>query len=182
MRASLGSRLASGAAVLALASGLAVTGSASAAASEQIPSYTPYFELFNHSTGKCLEVSDWRRDAGAPVRQWTCTGGANQQWAANSNGFLVNRNSGLCLDIPGGSTVWGERPVQSHCAPRPASGSQRWYVPGVNSDPVGTVGNGNGLVLDVAGYDASDGAPVIQWGANGGLNQLWTGLRPPVRL
>ncbi|WP_329950749.1 RICIN domain-containing protein, partial [Streptomyces sp. BE303] len=75
--------------VLACALALAVPAPAGAADS------TP-FEINSAATGKCLEVSDWRRDAGAPVRQWTCTGGANQQWAANSNGFLVNRNSGLC--------------------------------------------------------------------------------------
>ncbi|MEU9048230.1 MULTISPECIES: RICIN domain-containing protein [unclassified Kitasatospora] len=71
------------AALLALAAALAIALPVAApgtAHAEQIPRYTPAFEPRNQATGKCLEVADWRTDDGAPVRQWTCHGGANQAW------------------------------------------------------------------------------------------------------
>ncbi|MFE1907630.1 RICIN domain-containing protein [Streptomyces gardneri] len=48
----------------------------------------------NHS-GKCLEVADWSTTNGAAVCQWTCTGGANQQWEqipSNYSGEYYYRN------------------------------------------------------------------------------------------
>ena len=45
--------------------------------------------------------------------------------------------------------------------------------------PVGTTGAYNivaqhsGLALDVAGVSKDDGALIIQWPINGGLNQQW---------
>ncbi|MGW2254958.1 RICIN domain-containing protein [Kitasatospora sp. NPDC001660] len=171
------------AALLALAAGLvtalpvAAPGTAHA---EQIPRYTPAFELRNQATGKCLEVADWRTDDGAPVRQWTCHGGANQQWTANSNRLLINTHSGKCLDVPGASTVWGTQAVQWDCGLWTRPANQLWGVPGVNTPSTGYLSSSLGLVLDVPGSDPADGAPVITWGTNGGANQTWTGLQPRI--
>ncbi|WP_243437982.1 RICIN domain-containing protein [Streptomyces sp. FH025] len=145
-----------------------------------IPRYTPAFELRNEATGKCLEVADWRTDAGAPVRQWTCHGGANQQWTANSNRLLINKNSGMCLDVPGVSTVWGTQAIQWDCGMFTRPANQRWSVPGVNAPSTGHLSSDVGLLLDVSGSSPADGAPVITWGANGGANQNWTGLQPRI--
>ncbi|MEV4561907.1 RICIN domain-containing protein [Kitasatospora sp. NPDC049285] len=61
------------------------------------------FQVSNENSAQCLEVADWRTDNGAPVRQWTCTGGANQKWKIRSNGWagweLINMYSGKCLVI-----------------------------------------------------------------------------------
>lgn len=36
----------------------------------------------------------------APVGQYDCYGGANQQWYFNrSNGLITNRHSGKCLEV-----------------------------------------------------------------------------------
>ncbi|MFJ5921024.1 RICIN domain-containing protein [Kitasatospora sp. NPDC092948] len=149
------------------------------ARAEQIPRSTPRFELRNQATGKCLEVADWRTDAGAPVREWTCHGGDNQLWTVSSNNFTVNAHSGMCLDIPGSSTVWGTQVIQWKCGERPAPANQDWGVPGVNSPSVGPI-DALGLVLDVPGFNSADGTPVVTWGYNGGLNQTWIGLMPRV--
>ncbi|MGA5821538.1 RICIN domain-containing protein [Kitasatospora sp. NPDC094028] len=52
----------------------------------------------------------------------------------------------------------------------------------MSSGWVGPLISGLGLVLDVPGSDPADGTPVVTWGANGGANQIWTGLRPRVDL
>ncbi|MEV6973777.1 RICIN domain-containing protein [Kitasatospora sp. NPDC093806] len=165
--------------------GLATTGALvlaapGAAQAEQIPRTTLPFELRNQATGKCLEVADWRTDGGAPIRQWTCTGGANQLWRADSNGLLFNLNSGMCLDVPGGSTVWGTQVIQWPCRTRPTSVNQMWNVPGISSPSTGQLGSWLSLLLDVAGSSPDDGTPIITWGSNGGANQIWHGLEPRV--
>ncbi|MER7708810.1 RICIN domain-containing protein [Kitasatospora sp. NPDC097605] len=168
-----------GALLTAAATVLAAPGTAHAG---RITYYSPYFEIRNTATGKCLEVADWRTDGGAPIRQWTCTGGANQRWKGSNTGFLVNLNSGLCLDIPGASTAWGVQPIQWTCTLYTPPQNQSWQTPGVNRPSPNTVPNILGPVLDVYGYDPSDGAPVVTWGANGGANQIWIGLNPRVDL
>lgn len=85
----------------------------------------------NAESGKCLEVADWRTDAGAPVRVWQCTGGANQQWVeqGGQNGVsLRNVNSGMALDMPGFSTANDTDAVQwwPKGFNEPA-GNQEWY-------------------------------------------------------
>ncbi|MEV6973778.1 RICIN domain-containing protein [Kitasatospora sp. NPDC093806] len=135
---------------------------------------SPPFELRNDATGKCLEVADWRRDEGAPVRQWTCTGGDNQKWFSTNYGDLRNLHSHRCLDIPRASTVWGTQAVQWGCN---FGANQRWsFDPHRGSFRAGHSWN---LLLDLAGSSPRDGAPVIQWGDNGGTNQEWTGYQPP---
>ncbi|MGO4463318.1 RICIN domain-containing protein [Streptomyces sp. M-16] len=88
----------------------------------------------NVESGKCLEVADWRRDAGAPVRVWQCTGGANQQWVEEVGQVGVsvrNVNSGMALDMPGFSTANDTDAVQWWPKSRnEAAGNQEWYTAG----------------------------------------------------
>jgi Ricin-type beta-trefoil lectin domain len=44
---------------------------------------------------------------GTNVELWPCNGGANQKWTVDSNGTIVGQQSGLCLDVTGGSTTQG---------------------------------------------------------------------------
>ncbi|WP_380283300.1 RICIN domain-containing protein [Kitasatospora purpeofusca] len=161
-------RAALAAAVLATALPLAGTGTAHA---EQTGPPL-IFELRNLATGKCLEVADWRTDDGAPVRQWTCTGGTNQRWAPIGD-RLNNVHSLKCLDIPGASRVWGTQVIQWACNTYPAAANQSWRVPGLGLPSPGYLSS-LGLVLDVPGGNPADGTPVATWGANGGANQLWS--------
>ncbi len=51
------------------------------------------------------------RSDGTKVQLWGYGGGSNQEWEAvpAGNGYynLIARNSGKCLDLPGGSTSNG---------------------------------------------------------------------------
>ena len=42
---------------------------------------------------------------GTKVQIWSCNGGSNQQWNVNANGTITGAQSGLCLDVTGGSTA-----------------------------------------------------------------------------
>ncbi|MFE2726526.1 RICIN domain-containing protein [Kitasatospora sp. NPDC059327] len=154
------------AAALAVTGVLAVAAPASAQAATTVP-----FEIRNALTNKCLEVADWRTDDGAPVRQWSCTGGDNQQWVWTDTDRLVNVHSGKCLEIPAYSTTWGTRAGQWDCN---GGLNQAWSETIVHHSGIRTVDNrSSGLVLDLAGSSDADGTPVIQWGRNSGLNQAW---------
>ncbi|MFD3943648.1 RICIN domain-containing protein [Streptomyces sp. NPDC058579] len=95
--------------VLAAALGLVFGVSAVPAQAAQVHSAGKFTVRVGHS-GQCLEVADWSTANGAAVRQWPCTGGANQQWeilyySATPVGafYYRNVNSGKCLEIGG----WG---------------------------------------------------------------------------
>ncbi len=72
--------------------------------------------------GKCLDAPT-NATAGARVQIWDCSGAANQQWVLNSNGTITNTQTGLCLDVNGGSTANGTAAIVGHCH---GGTSQRW--------------------------------------------------------
>ena len=59
--------------------------------------------------GKCLDVTGQATANGAKVQLWDCNGSTAQQWSAQSNGQVVNPQSGRVLDDPSGSTSDGAR-------------------------------------------------------------------------
>ena len=62
---------------------------------------------------------------GTLIEEWTCNGGANQQWLA-VNGELVNPVSGKCLDDPGFNTTEGTQLDLWTCN---GGSNQQWSVP-----------------------------------------------------
>ncbi|HEY4457497.1 MAG TPA: ricin-type beta-trefoil lectin domain protein [Pseudonocardiaceae bacterium] len=54
--------------------------------------------------GKCLAVNG---ESGTPAELATCNNGADQQWTYQLNGNLVNKQTGLCLDVTGGGDANG---------------------------------------------------------------------------
>ena len=53
------------------------------------------------------DVPNYATDNGTLLEIWDCNGGANQQWNLNSDGTVVGRESGLCLDATGAGTANG---------------------------------------------------------------------------
>jgi hypothetical protein len=70
-----------------------------------IPSWQNPEELV--TMGRCLDVDGNVTTPGAKVELWTCNGVGGQKWVPQSNGTLLNPQSGLCLTSPGGSTSNG---------------------------------------------------------------------------
>jgi hypothetical protein len=82
---------------------------------------------------------------------------------------IVNRNSGLVLDVSGASTTQGAQVFQwsNH-----NGASQQWKLVTVGNN-FQIVNRNSGLVLGVAGASKSAGANVIQWTTNTSLDQQW---------
>jgi hypothetical protein len=57
---------------------------------------------------------------------WSCNGTGAQQWRPQSDGALVNPESGKCLDDPGGSTTRGTQ-LQIHTCN--GTSAQKWALP-----------------------------------------------------
>lgn len=92
-----------------------------------------YFRVVNLNSGKCLGVSGSSLGNGTQIVQWDCNGSEDQQWSYRYVGTLasgwpvyniVDRNSGKCLGIIGGSTDIGGNAVQWDCN---GHADQEWY-------------------------------------------------------
>jgi len=64
--------------------------------------------------GKCLDAP-LNATAGAKAQIWDCNGQTNQQWNVNANGTISGVQSGLCLDVNGGSTSNGTAVILWTC-------------------------------------------------------------------
>nr|WP_095877805.1 RICIN domain-containing protein [Streptomyces sp. TLI_235] len=114
-------------------------------------------------------------DPGAPVRQWDCTGGANQKWAKvfdTATGkenmyYYRNINSGMCLEIGGANSTWnGATANQWPCN----FGNNQAFYNSVYMPPMHT----SGKCLEIADWRVDNGAPARQWDCTNGANQTWT--------
>ncbi|MEV6973018.1 ricin-type beta-trefoil lectin domain protein [Kitasatospora sp. NPDC093806] len=56
--------------------------------------------------GYCLDNPWGQVDNGTRMMLWGCNGGDNQQWEVRTDGMVVNRHSGKCLDADKGGSVW----------------------------------------------------------------------------
>ena len=91
-------------------------------------------ELRNRLTGLCMDVPNSSIFSGQTVWTYTCNGGPNQRWFLRhpqrcltgsafsyslipgcSDVYIENMNSGLCIDIPNGSTTAGVAIQQYPC-------------------------------------------------------------------
>jgi hypothetical protein len=57
--------------------------------------------------GRCLDIDGNGTAVGTKVELWDCNGVGGQVWQQQSNGSLLNPQSGLCLDDPSGNTADG---------------------------------------------------------------------------
>ncbi len=103
--------------------------------------------------------------------QAASAGGSSQPGTGIPTGWvnIVSKNSGKCLDIPGGATAKGIFVRQWTC------------VGGLNQEFQFTAVNGgykitarqSGLQLDVSGASSADSALILQWPYWGGSNEIW---------
>jgi hypothetical protein len=82
---------------------------------------------------------------------------------------IVNRNSGLVLDISGASTANGGQAIQW---PYTGGANQQWREVPVNGG-YKLVNRNSGLVLDDPGWSKSNGTQLDQWADTNGANQWW---------
>ncbi|MFB7665854.1 RICIN domain-containing protein [Kitasatospora sp. NPDC056138] len=132
------------------------------------------YTIRNMNSGKCLEVADWSQSWGAQVRQWDCTGGANQKWVKvydTSGGmYYRNVNSGACLEIAGAHSDYNGAPAdQWQCN---YGSNQQWLdaSSGIIPSMIGYK-----KCLEIGGWSMDNGAPADIWDCgNNQANQRWT--------
>lgn len=128
--------------------------------------------LQSRASEKCIDLPGGQTRDGTPAIQYDCHGGPNQQWridhaAPTTNTRIVSRLSGKCLGIDSGSA--GSPVVQSRCTDSP---NQLWMRALVIDGSIFR-NVASGLCLDVPGASRANGAKLIVWTCNGGINQTW---------
>ena len=164
---------------LGTASALAVSVFVGTVASGTSGAQTPEEPVMHLSlnSSKVMDIPGESHEAGTALIQWEWHGGDNQLWnhlpfATVGDVELVviqSLESGLVLDVAGGSTAEGAAVVQNTWS---GALSQIWWTPEFGDGAL-LVNMSSGKVVDVAGASQEDGAPLIQWTWNGGANQVW---------
>jgi non-reducing end alpha-L-arabinofuranosidase len=117
--------------------------------------------------GRCLDIDGDSTAVGAKVELWDCNGVGGQKWIQQSNGSLLNPQSGLCLDDPSDNTANGTVLQIYTCN---GTAAQQFSVTsGGTIDAVGS------KCVDVAGDDVGgDGTAVQLWDCqNYAADQHW---------
>ncbi|WP_157984717.1 RICIN domain-containing protein [Lentzea terrae] len=113
--------------------------------------------------------------AGSAVQQATPSAAESQQWQlrAKPGGHVevINRATGSCLDVSGGSAANGASVLQWRCH---GGVNQQWTVRTVDATTVSLVNRASGKCLDVPSSSTASGTKLIQWTCTGSTNQRWT--------
>jgi len=112
--------------------------------------WSEYSNSTVQADGDCLDVVSGGTANGSLVDLYTCNGTGAQVWDPQSDGALLNPQSGLCLEDPGSSTTLGTQTEIGTCT---GGSNQSWVSPIPTSSGGSTtiVGNTSGLCLSVSG-------------------------------
>ncbi|MBV9226367.1 MAG: RICIN domain-containing protein [Acidobacteriaceae bacterium] len=137
---------------------------------------TGWVKVVSKNSGKCLDITGISTAPGAPLQQWTCTGGDNQkfQFTPVPGGYKVTaKNSGLQLDVWGGPNATQDGPAIKQWPYW--GGANEIFQVSQEMDGYYTIHPADsGKCFDVSGISKNDGAPVTQWTCWGGDNQKWS--------
>ena len=98
-------------------------------------------------------------------------GGGGGGTIANGTYKIINRNSGLALDVKGATTTNTSRIDQW---PYNATSNQKWMVTSLGSGEYSIVGVGSGKALDVYVAGTANGTVIDIYTPNNGANQKWS--------
>jgi non-reducing end alpha-L-arabinofuranosidase len=104
--------------------------------------------------GRCLDIDGNGTAVGTKVELWDCNGVGGQKWIQQSNGSLLNPQSGLCLDDPSGNTANGTQLQIYTCN---GTTAQAFSVNGG-----GTVNAPGSKCVDVTGDDNGGDLALVQ--------------------
>ncbi len=129
------------------------------------------YRILNMNSGLAAEVRGDTRADGTHVVQAVVEAKPAQIWhlkRAGSAWQIVNKASGLALsvlDVPGEAALAIQRKLSEQAA-------LLWEIEDRDGSFVLT-NKGTGKVLDVYAQKTTDGAKIVQWEFNSGLNQMW---------
>lgn len=111
--------------------------------------------------------------SGQTVNQWGVNDGQNQRWLLSQNSDtswnIISTSTWQALDCPGGSNEENLTMIQWQPT---RNNNQRWWIDEQSDGTYKIWNQASQMALD--GASATDnGAPLIQWGWNGGAQQRW---------
>lgn len=98
-------------------------------------------------------------------------GGGGGGSVANGTYKIINRNSGLALDVFGGATTNSTKIDQWTYS---AASNQKWTVTSLGGGQYEIIGVGSGKALDVFGNGTANGTAIDIYTYTGGSNQKWS--------
>jgi hypothetical protein len=134
-----------------------------------------YYEFKAKHSGQCIDVSNASTSNGVAIKQYTCGGQSNQQWALRSmdpkepptGGYqLVVKHSSKCLDVSGVSMANGASMQQWEClnpAKSPAPNNQIFDLVAQGGSYYQLVARHSGKCVDVPSASTEDGITLQQW-------------------
>ncbi|WP_407649766.1 ThuA domain-containing protein [Goodfellowiella coeruleoviolacea] len=131
-----------------------------------------FYRLVAQHSGKLADISAASTAEGALLRQWSATGGLNQQFDFLDSGGgyyrIRARHSGMVLQVanPSSGADIGQQPDAN-------TASQQWRVVDRGSGVVSLVNRQSGLAMDVWGVSTADGARISQWTSTDATNQCF---------
>ena len=138
--------------------------------------------IHTFAPNSCVAVASASHAFGTRLIQWTCNGGAEQEWyfmpvGAGDEWMIRNKNSGLCIGVAGGAVEDGAQLIQWPCSYANANERWSWFrEPGqVNSI---FVNNYTGKVMSVSGANPQRGANILQWEWHDGIDQIFAVFSP----
>jgi hypothetical protein len=121
-------------------------------------------------SGKCVDAVN--ATAAGQLVQNTCNGASPQSWRFQPVGAdtytIANVNSGLCMDVDGGSTANNARIIQWTCN---GAANQTFQLNLVSAKVYRLIAVGSGKCIDVTSAATTDGARLIQYTCGSSTNQ-----------
>ncbi|WP_167561350.1 RICIN domain-containing protein [Bradyrhizobium sp. AS23.2] len=117
--------------------------------------YDPATHILLHvPSGKCVNISGARQDAGSPIILYPCSGGANEKWslvnAATTLWSIKSDLTAMCLQaVPGHAASGGQTPIGDVVVRPPAAALVQMPCDGGNAQ----------LFADVSRYEAEHAGP-----------------------
>lgn len=120
------------------------------------------------TNGKCLDVYQNGSAEGTRVVQWSCNGQDNQKWNLERVGGdykVISVASGKCLGVTSSQDL--------SIATCTDQSSQKFRLTEMETSTFQFVNIQNNECMDVYANSTADGASIVHWSCNGGLNQLF---------
>lgn len=111
------------------------------------------------ANGQCLDVTGGSTASGALVEQYSCNGGANQEWILTpigANYEIISSKSGLCVEVAGAKTEGDSLIDQGTCS---AAAHQLWNISAQPNGSKVVSGVGSGRCLHVLNADYAAKTP-----------------------
>lgn len=139
---------------------------------------SPWYQVVNTGSGKCLDAADGGTSDGTALQQWTChTGNGNQLWRFEPTGDghhrLVSRNgTSLVWDVDGGAGATSDG-ARVHLWTWGGGSNQQWRPIDRGDGTFAFAARHSGKCLDVRDGSTADGAGLQQWTCHGGPAQTY---------